>query len=318
MPIPEEASRIAAVQSEYEQELMAKRNVVGVGIGNRYIDGRDTGELCLNVWVSSKVPRDALSEDDLVPEMLGDVRVDVQESGFIQPAQLLGNRVRPAFGGVSIGHVSGGFGTLGTTCFDRSPVPITPSQYYILSNAHVLARSGLATIGDAVLQPGGGNPTLDQIGTLTRFVPIQFSTTTSFPLNRVDAAIAQCALGDISREVYWIGYPRDFGVMTVGDIVVKTGARTGFTTGRIETFNLTVDVGPYPEGLGNARFVEQIGTTAMALKGDSGSLVCTRNGFTLGLLFAVGTTRAVINPVELVLRELRIRISADPQDDIDP
>ena len=50
--------------------------------------------------------------------MLDGVRVDVRESGFIQPQQLLGARVQPAFGGVSIGHFTlGGYGTLGTEGF---------------------------------------------------------------------------------------------------------------------------------------------------------------------------------------------------------
>ena len=155
---------------------MAKANVVGVGIGNRYVKGNDTGALCLSVFVVVKLPRDALSDADLVPEMLDGVRVDVRESGFIQPQQLLGARVRPAFGGVSVGHSSGGFGTLGTTCFDKTPVPIMPSTYYMLSNAHVIVRSGVASIGDPIVQPGNGDPALDRIGQLTKFVPIQFPT----------------------------------------------------------------------------------------------------------------------------------------------
>jgi Trypsin len=318
-PLPDEARQIAVVQSAHEQELMDKANVVGVGIGNRYVDGRDTGELCLSVLVTFKRPREALSEVDLVPRELDGVPVDVRESGYVQPLQLLGQRVRPAFGGVSIGHATaGGFGTLGTTCFDRTPAPIVPSRYYVLSNAHVLARSGLAAIGDAILQPGGGNPASDQIGQLTRFVPIQFTTPTTTPTNLVDAAIAQCAFRDISREVYWVGYPRDFNIVQVGDIVVKTGARTGFTTGRVENINLTIDVGPYPEGLGTARFIQQISTTSMANQGDSGSLVCKRNGSTVGLLFASSSVLTVVNPIELVLRLLDIRISGDALTDIDP
>lgn len=319
-PLPDEAREIAAVQSAHEQELLEKANVVGVGIGHKRVRGRDTGELCLTVFVSVKLPRKALREEDLVPGSLDGVPVDVSESGIIQPQQLLGARVRPAFGGVSIGHIAlPGWGTLGTTCFDKTPAPIMPSRYYVLSNAHVIAQSGLATIGDAVLQPGGGNPATDQIGQLTRFVPLQFQTPTSVPQNRVDAAIAQCAFRDINREVYWIGFPRDFGIpVSVGDILVKTGATTGFTSGRVNAINVTTDVGPYPGGLGIARFVEQITTTAMSQGGDSGSLVCDRKGLTVGLLFAGSTTLTVINPIDTVLSLLGVRISADPQSDLDP
>ena len=106
---------------------------------------------------------------------------------------------------------------------------------------------------------------------------------------------------DINREVYWPGFPRDLAAVNVGDIVIKTGATTGFTTGRVDAVNLTIDVGPYPEGLGTARFVEQISTTAMSQGGDSGSLVCARNGATVGLLFAGSTTQSFINPIAPVL-----------------
>jgi hypothetical protein len=319
-PLPDEAREIAATQAVHEQELMEKANVVGVAIGHRYVRGQDTGELCITVFVSVKLPPEALRAADLVPQSLDGVRLDVRESGFIQPQQLLGGRVRPAFGGVSIGHVAlGSYGTLGTTCFDKTPVPIMPSRYYVLSNAHVIAQSGLATIGDAVLQPGTGNPATDQIGQLARFVPIQFQTPTSIPQNQVDAAIAECAFRDINREVYWIGFPRDFGIpVSVGDILVKAGARTGFTTGRVTAVNLTVDVGPYPAGLGTARFVGQISTTAMSQGGDSGSLACNRGGFTVGLLFAGSSALTVINPIDTVLNLLGVRISADPQSDLDP
>jgi hypothetical protein len=293
---------------------------VGVGIGNKYVNRRDTGELCLSVFVTMKRPRDTLSDEDLVPEILDGMPVDVREVGYIQPTQLLGARVRPAFGGVSIGHsTAGGYGTLGATCFDRTPFPSIPPRYYVLSNAHVIARSGLAAIGDAILQPGNGNLASDQIGQLARFVPIQFTTPTGTPINTVDAAIAQCAFRDIDREIYWIGLPRGGEpLVKVGDIVVKTGATTGFTTGQVTAINLTVDVGPYPEGLGTARFAGQIATTLMSQPGDSGSLVCDRNLSAVGLLFAGGATLSVLNPMRDVLQLLNVRISADALDDKDP
>jgi hypothetical protein len=153
---------------------------------------------------------------------------------------------------------------------------------------------------------------------LANFVPIRFATPTTQPDNFVDAAIAECDFADISREVYWIGYPRDFDLVKVGDIVVKTGARTGFTTGKVTAVNVTTFIGPYPEGLGNAKFVGQVFTTSMSDRGDSGSLVCNRAGWTVGLLFAGSNVVSVFHPIELVLRALGIRISADPQDDLDP
>ena len=54
---------------------------MGVGIGTREIDGQPTGELSIVVSVTHKVPPWTLSEDDLVPQELDGVRVDVKAVG---------------------------------------------------------------------------------------------------------------------------------------------------------------------------------------------------------------------------------------------
>ena len=66
----------------------------------------------------------------------------------------LKRRMRPAEGGVSVGHFAITAGTIATAVYDREPFPGIPRRYYILSNNHVLANSNNANIGDAILQPG--------------------------------------------------------------------------------------------------------------------------------------------------------------------
>lgn len=80
----ENAARIAAVQSRHEGRLLRYPNVVGVSAGTRVRAGRPTGEPCLVVYVTAKVPAATLAESDRLPTVLDGVPVDVQQSGAVQ------------------------------------------------------------------------------------------------------------------------------------------------------------------------------------------------------------------------------------------
>jgi len=82
----EELARVRAVKAAYEQELMQKPNVVGVGIGMRRRGGRSTGELSIVVSVTRKVPPEKLLPQDVIPRELEGVPVDVQEVGLLRAA----------------------------------------------------------------------------------------------------------------------------------------------------------------------------------------------------------------------------------------
>lgn len=115
---------------------------------------------------------------------LGEVHTDVVEIGPVR-AESFRERVRPVLPGCSVGHPDITAGTLGAV------VTYKGKPGHILSNSHVLAASGSATVGDAILQPArddGGVLPKDRIGSLTAFVPFVFSDE-GFP-NRVDAAVA--------------------------------------------------------------------------------------------------------------------------------
>lgn len=73
-----------AVKARYERELMSKRNVVGVGIGLRQRGGQPTDQVCIIVSVSKKLPASKLAPHDLIPPVLEDVPVDVQETGVFR------------------------------------------------------------------------------------------------------------------------------------------------------------------------------------------------------------------------------------------
>lgn len=73
-----------AVRDAHEQDLMAKPNVVGVGVGLRQQGGHITNTVVVVVMVRHKVKPQDLSPDDLIPPEIDGVPVDVQEVGDIK------------------------------------------------------------------------------------------------------------------------------------------------------------------------------------------------------------------------------------------
>lgn len=318
------------------EEFLAKpmANVVGLAEGIKWKNGKPTGEPALLVLVTHKLEKGQVGSKDLAPPKLGEMQTDVLAVGFPfaggdaessgAGVQTLGERVRPAQGGYSVGHINITAGTIATCVYDILPggsvsPPVhgvgIPSRYYILSNNHVLANSNAASPGDAVLQPGpfdGGTNPADRIATLTRFIPITFNPPTPLASqnNLVDCAIAEGQFHDLNRLIYWNGHVRGWrrkASVTVGTVVKKTGRTTDFTTGRIIAINATIDVG-YGGGK-VARFKDQIVTTNMSAGGDSGSLVLTLDNVAVGLLFAGSTTSMIANHFENVRSLLRVEVA---------
>lgn len=76
--------RVRSVRRVYEQRILAKANVVGLGIGLTQRRGRQTSEIGLIVFVTHKLPRALLAEEDLIPPEIEGVPVDVQAVGQIR------------------------------------------------------------------------------------------------------------------------------------------------------------------------------------------------------------------------------------------
>jgi len=309
---------------ENHDKLFIKQNVVGVGIGQKFKNGQNTGESCITYFVSQKLDATLIKDDDLIADNISGFKTDVIETGVIFAGdalaqksakesivtETLSQRIRPAKGGYSVGHYLITAGTIATIVYDSGAYGI-PSKYYILSNNHVLANSNNASIGDPILQPGpydGGTVSNDTIARLTRYVPINFKTTTTAPINYVDAAIAEGDFQNLNREIYWIGYVNQVNTSPkVNSVVMKTGRTTNFSTGTILSINATVDVN-YGSGL-VARFANQIVTTVMTDGGDSGSLLCDTSRNVVGLIFAGSSTTSVANKIANVQSLLGIRLT---------
>ncbi len=75
--------RVAIVKEAFTEDLLAKPNVIGVGVGLREREGELTDEIVLVVLVKKKLPRTEIEPDDLIPTEIQGVPIDVQEVGEI-------------------------------------------------------------------------------------------------------------------------------------------------------------------------------------------------------------------------------------------
>jgi len=323
------------MKSQYLHSIMAKPNVVGVGIGYKEASKKRSEELCITVLVRRKLPVDALPPTALVPGELEGVKTDVIEVGDLRALQARTDHWRPIPAGVSIGHYLITAGTMGCVVRDRAT-----NEKLILSNNHVLANSNQAREGDPILQPGvadQGKVESDIVARLERFAPISFNVEpptceiakglaaisnriaqmlgsshrlearkeNSAALNQVDAAVAKPVLGvGVLDEILEIGIVGGITPAKLGMRVRKSGRSTGFTTGIITVMDATVDVN---YGDRDARFEKQIITSGMSAPGDSGSLLVAENALlAVGLLFAGSEQVTIHNPIENVLEQLQV------------
>jgi hypothetical protein len=227
-------------------------------------------------------------------------------------------RMRPAPGGISIGHHAITAGTLG--CLATGLRAPRQTRLLVLSNNHVLANSNAGKLGDCIAQQGphdGGKCPADQIAILERFVPINFSG----GINYVDCATAWAWPGSVRRELMYLSgstpvYFRVGGTPmapTVGMMVGKTGRTTQLKQGRITAVNVSVNVNFGGGRVGHFRDqIAIVGTTSAGFStgGDSGSLIWRWSAARepVGLLFAGGGGTTFGNRITRVLTALDIRL----------
>src|SRR5256885_6294331 len=102
---------VRAAKAVHENAIFGRANVVGVAVGSKIIHGQDTNERCIVAFVERKRPEDELRHHDVVPKEIDGVLTDVVETGRFTSIPLVQSmdenrthRVRPASGGLSIGH----------------------------------------------------------------------------------------------------------------------------------------------------------------------------------------------------------------------
>jgi hypothetical protein len=317
---------VIRAKEAHTEALLARPNVVGVGVGYKVRREERTEILSVVALVKQKVPRAQLAASALVPRTVEGIPTDVIEVGELRPLQPRLGRWRPAPGGVSLGHFAVTAGTLGCVVRDRES-----GLRLVLSNNHVLANCNAAQPGDAILQPGtadGGKEPEAVLARLERFERIQFegegrrgqdgaarrgqqgqgTMAGRLSANLVDAAVARpVEEGIVEDEILEVGRIDRAVEASLGMAVRKSGRTTGLTTGQVTVLDTTVTV-DYGDA-GGARFEGQIVTEAMSRPGDSGSLlVAGEASAAVGLLFAGSDQATLHNPIQAVLDCLRVSL----------
>ncbi len=141
-----------------------KRNVIGVGIGEKLVDGRSTGVRAIKFFVRAKFSESHLSPSQLLPKTISGLPVDVDEVGLFRrfrskklaaAATATPNprtKFRPAQPGCSVVFQDPAnqfvmAGTFGALVKDNG-------GFYILSNNHVLADEGRLAAGTPSFSSG--------------------------------------------------------------------------------------------------------------------------------------------------------------------
>jgi hypothetical protein len=333
-PEVERARRYSVARSAaglHQPQLIARSDVVAVGVGERRVGGRNTGEPAVKVFVPQKIPLSDLSEDRVLPRQLqtskGDLGVvDVEEmdppatppppmavAGLGQGARFvpeLGTKI-PILG-ASAGHIGHGIGSI--TARVRLQTATGPALPYLLSCNHVFANFNYSRAGDAILQPAaldGGWYPRDLVGNLVRYVPLAFGASSA---NVVDAALAEAVFpqggSNFIDDVGPIQGLAPIESIQNGDSVRKVGRSTGLTLGTIEATHAAVKVNYWAVGsVGQGTICyDQIITTLMGLFGDSGSLLLDAQNRAVGMLFAGSATHTYYNYMNNVLDLLEVKM----------
>ena len=182
---------------------------------------------------------------------------------------------------------------------------------YILSNNHVLARSGSAVTGENIIQPG----LVDSSCSAASDTVVATFPGNIVPLgHNTDTALGKVISGKVNTAgtILGVGAPcTSTATPTVGMAVTKAGRTTGTTTGTIQAVNVSATVQYETQcnagSTFNETYTNQVSVTpgTFSAGGDSGSLILsntnTSNRHPVALLFAGSGTATIGNPISAVV-----------------
>ncbi len=194
-------------------------------------------------------------------------------------------------------------------------------QQYILSNSHILARSGQGIVGEAINQPGAAAcfSSPNAVANLSFQSALQpTSTSQGIAESNVDAALALVVPGtvDITGAILDLGVPGTTSIASAppsGTLelpsldmqVAKTGRTTGLTCSNLAVINSSISI-DYPSFCGgptlfSSIFVGQLafkGGASFSAPGDAGSLIVdTANARPIGLLVGGNGDLTIAHPI---------------------
>lgn len=218
----------------------------------------------------SKEIAEMINEDKIIAKDSSTIELLACGNGNMNESNELYKELR---GGITISNINVGNygGTLGGIFKMEND-----NNKYLLTNAHVLKFGDCKN--DRIVVQKDGIPTNDEgrrcIGEMHWMVyneEIDAGIVKLFKNQKISKNFTRC--GKIN-----FGNP---SVAKINDIVKKCGRTTGFTKGKVRSINATVRYAG-----GNRYFYNQIMTTCIADKGDSGSILVNENDNPIGLVFS--------------------------------
>ncbi len=313
---PGDIAKAERILESVRDEWLDRPGVVAVDLGFKWTKGEMTTELSIRVHVVEKKPASQLSDEEIFPEEIGGIVVDVIEASYV-PQALSKSKLESAVDGrdkryeiipvgVSIGSRYSTAGTLGAKVID-----IKTGDEMILSNWHVLAGRPGARPGLPIWQPGwidGGTREDNTIAELSRWVLGPFDAAVA-KLNGARKVTTKTLEG---RSIEDVTEPR------LGMRVWKSGRSTGYTEGYIDGIKMRVSI-PYGElGVKRIDYVFHVvprpgaAKSEISMGGDSGAVwVDDDSGKAVGLHFAGERANlpehALANEIMLVTKALNVR-----------
>lgn len=205
---------------------LGRSNIVGVGLGPKFIGGAPTRQLAVVVHVVRKVDARLVEPNCLIPRSLAvqgrNILTDIFEAG----------QVRFLGGGDEIYTDDPlDIGTLGCVV-ERG------GKKYILTNYHVVGKFGAEPKGTPIYSDGV------KVGTLQDFIPLHAHTPNTMPDNLADAALVEIdPNANVSSSINGIApiHPNLVGAVMYAT-VQKSGAGSGVTTGGFRNRNVDLKV----------------------------------------------------------------------------
>lgn len=299
-----------AIKEKHEDDIIRKKNVVGVGVGPR----NGTGETSIIVLVTAKEENTALDAEDTIPTRIEGVRTDVIEVGRLEPMADNTDRKRPVCGGISAVWDKGTACTLGC-------VVIKNGKKYALQNTHCANPHWAgAKLGDPIIQPspndGGRKGKRDIIGYSSEYLALVLDSTHPNPF---DSALVELTVDGTELELDGIGTisptPAD---VAPGDAVIKSGRTTGVQNTTVLAIGVTTYVN-FGAKYGVGKFTNQILAENkdgyFTSGGDSSSLVINSRRQPIGQIFAGSQSVAIISPIKPIMQHFGFTFDGKPVSD---
>jgi len=304
-PKPESLDALESRHVERVRTIFEDPNIVAVGITEKQTENTKTGELGLCFYVEKKLAKAKVKSNRLIPPVLSvadrsAVFTDVQQIGKVRPQ--INKRKSPLRSGFSVGN-SSDTGTLGA-------IVKKGSKFFVLSNSHVLAKSGKGKPGDDIIYPGEVDTSGKRqiVASLAHVLP--FKAGNDF-LNRVDAALAEVRaefIDEIDFSIRGAKSPLATTDPVRGMKIVMRGRTSGNSEGVVDDVHFSVIL-PYP-GIGKVGFIDQVKCTRYSKPGDSGSIIVdNKSGKIVGLHFAGSDDGSVFNPISEVMKVFKFRLA---------